>query len=140
MKNRRPLCQGAGSVAEADNDTKPNIRVPRRHEPPTWSRQQRAALSEIKYWYTNGANQTFPLPGYAGTGKTSLAHEIASRVGGRVVYAAPTGRAAAVMRSKGCGGADTLDSLIYTRKRIEYCADETPCETVCADRCRYKRE
>ena len=51
--------------------------------------------------------------GYAGTGKTTLAREIARRAGGEVAFAAFSGKAAAVMRQKGCADADTIDHLIY---------------------------
>ena len=44
----------------------------------------------------------FRLFGYAGTGKTTLAKHIAEGVDGKVLFAAFTGKAALVMRSKGC--------------------------------------
>lgn len=55
----------------------------------------------------------FYLAGYAGTGKTTLAIELASIAKGAVAFAAFTGKAARVMRSKGCDGARTIHSLIY---------------------------
>ena len=55
----------------------------------------------------------FRLFGYAGTGKTTLARHIAEGVEGEVKYAAFTGKAALVMRNKGCDGASTIHSLIY---------------------------
>jgi exodeoxyribonuclease V len=43
----------------------------------------------------------FCLGGYAGTGKTTLAKELAEVVTGGVVFGAFTGKAATVMRRKG---------------------------------------
>ncbi len=60
-----------------------------------------------------GAHPIFRLFGYAGTGKTTLARHIAEGVDGKVLFAAFTGKAACVMRSKGCRGASTIHSLIY---------------------------
>jgi len=54
-----------------------------------------------------------PLFGYAGTGKTTLARHIADGVDGEVKFAAFTGKAALVMRNKGCDNASTIHSLIY---------------------------
>src|SRR6476619_5656920 len=61
----------------------------------------------------NGTQQVFRLFGYAGTGKTTLAKHIAEDVDGKVAFAAFTGKAALVMRAKGCDGASTIHSLIY---------------------------
>jgi len=55
----------------------------------------------------------FRLFGYAGTGKSTLARHLAENVEGLVVFAAFTGKAALVMRSKGCAGASTIHALIY---------------------------
>lgn len=52
------------------------------------------------------------LFGYAGTGKTTIAKEIAAHEPGRVLFAAYTGKAASVLTRKGCP-ASTLHSLIY---------------------------
>ena len=62
---------------------------------------------------TNGTPQVFRLFGYAGTGKTTLAKHIADHADGDVKFAAFTGKAASVMRGKGCHGASTIHSLIY---------------------------
>ncbi len=58
----------------------------------------------------------FRLFGYAGTGKTTLARHIAEGVDGGVKFAAFTGKAALVMRNKGCDDASTIHSLIYRRE------------------------
>ncbi len=79
---------------------------------------QNAALGAVADWMKarpgkNGTPQVFRLFGYAGTGKTTLAQHIAEGVDGDVKYAAFTGKAALVMRNKGCDGASTIHSLIY---------------------------
>jgi hypothetical protein len=44
----------------------------------TWSAQQEAAIKAVLAWYRDeNAPQVFRLFGYAGTGKTTIAHEIA---------------------------------------------------------------
>src|SRR5690606_16445583 len=70
-----------------------------------------------------GTPQIFRLFGYAGTGKTTLARHLAEGVEGTVKYAAFTGKAALVMRSRGCDGAQTIHSLIYKPKDS---GEETP--------------
>lgn len=79
-----------------------------------WSPQQDAAIRAAQDWLKEkkGA-QVFRLFGYAGTGKTTLAKEIAQAVKGDVLYAAFTGKAASVMRGKGCSHASTIHSMIY---------------------------
>lgn len=81
--------------------------------PSTWSPQQEAAIKEVSNWLRNGREQVFRLFGYAGTGKTTLAREIASDVKGQVLYGAFTGKAAQVLRQKGCKDASTIHSMIY---------------------------
>ena len=81
-----------------------------------WSPQQEMALYAVAQWLRRGAPQVFNLSGYAGTGKTTLAKEIARDAGTPgedVLFGAFTGKAASVMRAKGCTGASTLHSLIY---------------------------
>ncbi len=83
-----------------------------------WSPQQDKALLSFKRWWEDGhPGNIFHIFGFAGTGKTTLAKELASFVGGMVKYAAFTGKAASVMRAKGCGSASTIHSLIYNTKR-----------------------
>lgn len=81
--------------------------------PTTWSPQQDAALREVSRWLKTSSEQVFRLFGYAGTGKTTLAKEIASNVNGLVLYGAYTGKAAQVLRQKGCQNASTIHSMIY---------------------------
>src|SRR5208283_4449335 len=61
----------------------------------------------------------FRLFGYAGTGKTTLARHIAGDVEGDVQFGAYTGKAALVLRSKGCGEARTIHSMIYRPKDLD---------------------
>ena len=85
-----------------------------------WSPQQDAALLAIHEWMKTASgqnNQIFRLFGYAGTGKTTLAKEIADSVEGQVLFAAFTGKAASVLQSKGCRNAKTIHSLIYKPKQ-----------------------
>lgn len=90
---------------------------------------QDAALKAAACWLAakpgrrGGVPQVFRLFGYAGTGKTTLARCLAEAVDGAVKYAAFTGKAALVMREKGCAGASTIHSLIY---RARESGEEAP--------------
>lgn len=76
--------------------------------------QQATALSAVKGWLRDKrGKQVFRLFGFAGTGKTTLAKEVATMVGGQVLYCSFTGKAALVLKSKGCTPASTIHSLIY---------------------------
>ena len=79
----------------------------------SWSAQQDAALTAVSRWLRSPEPQVFRLFGYAGTGKTTLARHIAEGVDGDVSFGAFTGKAAAVLRSKGCEDAGTIHSMIY---------------------------
>lgn len=76
------------------------------------STQQQDALQLVKRWLDSDT-QLCRVFGYAGTGKTTIAKVFAEKVDGRVIFAAYTGKAASVLREKGCKGAMTLHSLIY---------------------------
>ena len=79
-----------------------------------WSNQQAQALTAVAKWARDRRGpQVFRLFGYAGTGKTTLAQHIAKGIDGAVLFAAFTGKAALVLRKKGCGEASTIHSLIY---------------------------
>lgn len=81
--------------------------------------QQQTAVQRIEQWYQDGSSQVFKLFGYAGTGKTTLAQHIVDRLGlepEEVRYAAYTGKAAYVLRTKGCEDASTIHKLIYKPK------------------------
>ncbi len=78
-----------------------------------WSPQQDAALVAVDKWLKDpGDQQVYRLFGYAGTGKTTLAMHLAENAGS-VMFGAFTGKAAYVLRQKGCPEASTLHSIIY---------------------------
>src|SRR3569623_3600695 len=86
--------------------------------PMQFTPHQEDALKAVADWLkakpgTGSTPQIFRLFGYAGTGKTTLATHLAEAVDGEVKFAAFTGKAASVMRGKGCRGATTIHSLIY---------------------------
>jgi len=82
-----------------------------------WSPEQDRALTAVADWQRQASRrrgaQVFRLFGFAGTGKTTLARHIAEGIDGTVLFAAFTGKAASVMRAKGCEDASTIHSLIY---------------------------
>lgn len=80
-----------------------------------WSPQQDRALVKVARWLESD-QQVFRLFGYAGTGKTTLAKHFAEGVSGTVLFGAYTGKAAYVLRQKGCAGATTVHSHIYNSK------------------------
>ena len=87
----------------------------------TFTPHQDSALKAVADWLKakpgrGGTPPVFRLFGYAGTGKTTLARHIAEGVTGGVKFAAFTGKAALVMRNKGCENASTIHSLIYRAK------------------------
>tara|TARA_R110000744_G_scaffold380215_1_gene500222 strand:- start:16027 stop:17214 length:1188 start_codon:yes stop_codon:yes gene_type:complete len=78
------------------------------------SPQQQAGLDAASSWYDSASRKPiFRFFGFAGTGKTSIAQQMAKDLGGNVAFACYTGKAAHVLREKGCRGAGTLHSLIY---------------------------
>ena len=78
-----------------------------------WSPEQDDALLAVDRWLKAGDTPVFRLFGYAGAGKTTLARHFAENAGGDVAFAAFTGKAAHVMRQKGCTDASTIHALIY---------------------------
>ena len=84
-----------------------------------WSPQQADALKAVSRWLAGDGAQVFRLFGYAGTGKTTLAKHIAEGEGGEVLFGAYTGKAALVLRSKGCKDARTIHSMIYRPKSVD---------------------
>ncbi len=95
---------------------------------PQFTPHQDTALKAVADWLKakpgrNGTPPVFRLFGYAGTGKTTLARTIADGVDGEVKFAAFTGKAASVMRGKGCHGASTIHALIY---RARESGEEVP--------------
>jgi exodeoxyribonuclease-5 len=94
-----------------------------------FSPQQDEALKAVSRWLKAGRPQVFRLFGYAGTGKTTLARHFAEHVDGQVQFAAFTGKAAQVLRSKGAVNARTIHSLIYRPRGEEAVEDEVTGKT-----------
>lgn len=86
-----------------------------------FNEQQIAGINAVEDWYKSWRNgmrqkQVFFFAGYAGTGKTTCAFEIATRCCGsinQVEFIAPTGKAASRLRQKGCHHARTMHQFIY---------------------------
>ena len=79
-----------------------------------WSPQQDNALQKVKAWLKEkNSPQLYRLFGYAGTGKTTLAKHFAEGIDGTVLFGAYTGKAAQVLRERGCENASTIHSMIY---------------------------
>lgn len=82
------------------------------------SPEQERARTAVLSWYRN-PNRVKPyffLAGFAGTGKSSVTIKIVESIKGKILFAAPTGKAALIMQQKGCVGAQTIHSLIYRPK------------------------
>jgi len=77
-----------------------------------WSPQQQQALDDVGRWLRERSDSVYYLAGYAGTGKTTLAKHLAEGTD-RVLFGAYTGKAASVMRKRGCPMASTIHQLIY---------------------------
>lgn len=80
-----------------------------------WDGQQDTALAQVARWMLipPTVEQLFCLFGYAGVGKTTLAKYLVSLARRKWLFASFTGKAAHVLRTKGCEGAQTIHSLIY---------------------------
>jgi exodeoxyribonuclease-5 len=94
------------------------------HDTVEFAPQQQEAIDKIVDWFADSDQQVFRLFGYAGTGKTTLARHIVDRLGVNALFAAFTGKAAYVLRTKGCENAQTIHRLIYqpvekVRKRLD---------------------
>ena len=85
------------------------------------SDEQHRAIASIDAWYYGRrSKQVFSVAGYAGTGKTTLIKHAVTSLGLEAVdYAAFTGKAALVMRSKGLDDARTIHSLLYRPVEVE---------------------
>lgn len=84
------------------------------------SHAQQEASDEVLAWFKDaGPGDVFRLFGYAGTGKTTIAKHIVSKLGEdfdgdlAYAYATYTGKAASVLRSKGCSPCSTIHGLCY---------------------------
>jgi exodeoxyribonuclease-5 len=70
-------------------------------------------LTKIREWLAVPEIPVFRLFGLAGTGKTTLARQVADMVPGKVAFVAFAGKAALALRAHGCLSATTIHSLIY---------------------------
>jgi exodeoxyribonuclease-5 len=95
-----------------------------------WTREQAEAIDRVGRWLKAGEPQVFRLFGYAGVGKTTLARHVAEAAADETAFAAFTGKAALVMRARGCAGATTIHALIY---RATEGADGQPAFTLNED-------
>jgi exodeoxyribonuclease-5 len=77
-----------------------------------WSPQQDKALGAIRRWLREHDRQLFRLFGYAGTGKTEIAKAIGMEYP-YTTFAAFTGKAAHVLKQRGCEPVSTIHKLIY---------------------------
>jgi exodeoxyribonuclease-5 len=92
---------------------------PARRAAPRWSPEQAEALDRVGKWLKAADQPVFRLFGFAGAGKTTLARHVADHASGKAAFAAFTGKAALVLRGKGCTGATTIHSLIYTASEAD---------------------
>ncbi len=122
---RPPVCPKCERVLVEEAEAPPRAPAP----PPraarsaaratNWSSEQQGALDKVGRWLRSGEPQVFRLFGYAGVGKTTLARHVAEGAARDTAFAAFTGKAALVMRSKGCVGATTIHALIYRASDTE---------------------
>lgn len=109
-----PVPKGALPLRQPQATRTPDSRA---RGPEALSEQQREAVNKVLAWHRSD-EQVFRLFGYAGTGKTSIARRIVEELGVKAVFAAFTGKAAYVLRSKGCADASTIHSLIYAPREV----------------------
>lgn len=80
------------------------------------SEQQGRAAKEIEHWFCGQQDRTFVLHGYAGTGKSTIAKVLTQQLPGlnerQSLFMAYTGKAAMVLRQKGCD-ASTIHQALY---------------------------
>lgn len=98
-----------------------------------WTAEQEDVLDGVGKWLKERKTQVLYVAGYAGTGKSTLIKHFTDSLKGDVFFAAYTGKAAKVMRSKGCDGATTIHRLIYqangkSEKRLQELAEKLKIE------------
>lgn len=82
--------------------------------PTTLTPLQSRAKDAVLRWYRDPhGKQTFYFAGLGGTGKSTCVESIVKEIKGKILYAAFTGKAASVMRKKGCPEAATIHRLAY---------------------------
>lgn len=81
------------------------------------SAQQEQGVKRILQWFRSSDRKPwFLVEGPAGSGKSACITATTQHIDGKVVYIAPTARAALVMASKGCPDPMTIHSAIYKPK------------------------
>jgi exodeoxyribonuclease-5 len=119
-----------GDLAEEIRDSKPVYNPPALNLSPG----QETAIEAIEKWYHGSNEQIFRMFGPAGTGKTTIARLVPVALGiSKYAFGAFSGKAAQVLRSKGCNPAGTLHSMIYgapinlaaDKRRLEEILDRT---------------
>ena len=116
-RRRKPERRGRGARRAADAPPR-RRRACRGRRRAQWSPEQAEALDQVGRWLQQGEPQVFRLFGYAGVGKTTLAKRTRRRrATGETAFAAFTGKAALVMRSKGCAGRDDHPRADLPRQR-----------------------
>ena len=80
---------------------------------PLTPKQARGKDAILRWFSDPCSQQTFYLAGLGGTGKSEAIAHVVNEIDGRVLFGAFTGRAASVMRRKGCEGASTLHKLAF---------------------------
>ena len=91
------------------------------------TKEQQSTLTQLNFFLAAPGSGVFILKGYAGTGKTYLLQQLAGKLKKdkkKFVLLAPTGRAAAVLRSKTDLEAKTIHSEIYQFSDVDGEADE----------------
>lgn len=91
--------------------------------PMSLSDDQGEAIGKVLDWWERGEKQTFSLAGYAGTGKTTVISKLIDEWEGRVLVAAPTGKAAQRLREKGVT-ATTIHMMAYRLNDEESTEDD----------------
>lgn len=77
------------------------------------SREQADVFAKVMAWYKTDSKR-YVIGGYAGAGKTTLARYIAQEIGeDAALFCAYTGKAANVLREKGCKNAGTIHGSLY---------------------------
>lgn len=79
------------------------------------SEDQMEAVEAVKSWYQSDIKKPFRINGVAGCGKSTVTASLVDELDTGIVFMAPTGKAASVLRSKGVSAA-TIHSTIYESK------------------------
>ena len=82
------------------------------------SPDQQSAVADFRKWCGSDA-PVFRLDGPAGTGKTTIAKQMAAGVDAPTIFTAPTGKAASRLSSKVGEAAVTLHSLLFTPSTVK---------------------